>query len=111
MRRREVVALLGNGTLAWPLLAYAQQGARQIGVVLPNAVTTSNRERVFALALQYQLPAVYSYPYIGREGGLVSYGPDQPAQFREAAHYVDRILRGARPGDLPVQFPTGLLSS
>jgi putative ABC transport system substrate-binding protein len=52
------------------------------------------------------LPAVYSYPIYARTGGLLSYGPDNLALFRDVARHVDRILRGAKPGDLPVQQPT-----
>ena len=75
-------------------------------VVLPNGITVTNRERIFALAAQYRMPAVYSYPYFAKSGGLISYGVDPVAQFREAARYVDRILRGEKPADLPVQLPT-----
>jgi len=75
-------------------------------VVPPNGVTTPSREQIFALATHYRLPAIYSYPFFGRGGGLISYGVDTTAQFREAAVYVDRVLRGEKPGDLPVQLPT-----
>jgi putative ABC transport system substrate-binding protein len=57
-------------------------------------------------AAQNNVPAVYSQSDFVREGGLLSYGADQVDIFRRAASYVDRILRGAKPGDLPVQFPT-----
>jgi putative ABC transport system substrate-binding protein len=75
-------------------------------VVLPNGVTTPNREQIYALAERFHLPAVYAYPFFARGGGLLSYGVDTVAQFREAAVYVDRILRGEKPGNLPVQLPT-----
>jgi putative ABC transport system substrate-binding protein len=52
------------------------------------------------------IPAVYTFSYFARDGGLLSYGPDQVDNLRRAATYVDRVLRGAKPGDLPVQFPT-----
>src|SRR5215831_4624779 len=52
------------------------------------------------------IPAVYYASYFARDGGLLSYGPDLVDPFRRAASYVDRIVRGAKPGDLPVQFPT-----
>jgi putative ABC transport system substrate-binding protein len=60
---------------------------------------------IFAAA-RNKVPAVYSQPYFAREGGLLSYGPDRVDISRRAASYVDRILRGAKPGDLPVQLPT-----
>jgi len=75
-------------------------------VVVPNVVTVNNAERVQALAARYRLPAVYAYPYFARSGGLISYGVNAVAQFREAARYVDRVLRGEKPADLPVQQPT-----
>jgi putative tryptophan/tyrosine transport system substrate-binding protein len=53
-----------------------------------------------------RLPAVYAFPFFAREGGLISYGVDLPDQYRQAASYVDRILRGEKPADLPVQQPT-----
>jgi ABC-type uncharacterized transport system substrate-binding protein len=62
------------------------------------------RDKIIALAARYRLPAVYPYRYLVAEGGLVSYGVDIVEQFRGAASYIDRILRGAKAGDLPVQF-------
>jgi putative ABC transport system substrate-binding protein len=56
-------------------------------------------------AARNKIPAVYNLSEFARDGGLLSYGPDQVDLFRRAATYVDRILRGAKPGDLPVQFP------
>jgi putative ABC transport system substrate-binding protein len=58
------------------------------------------------LAARHKLPAVYYARFVASSGGLVSYGPDFVDQFRLAAHYVDRILRGEKPGDLPVQEPS-----
>jgi ABC-type uncharacterized transport system substrate-binding protein len=75
-------------------------------VVLSNGIAGANRERISALATRYRLPAVYSYPTYARSGGLISYGPDPILQFHDAAGYIDKILRGANPGDLPVQLPT-----
>jgi len=75
-------------------------------VVLSNAVAAANRGRIQSLAAQYRLPAVYSYPVYAQSGGLVSYGSDPVAQFHGAAGYIDKILRGEKPGDLPVQQPT-----
>ena len=59
-----------------------------------------------SLAARHQLPAVYPLPYFARSGGLMSYGPDSIDPYRRAAGYVDRILKGERPADLPVQEPT-----
>ncbi len=75
-------------------------------VVLPNAITVRHAGEIHALASRYRLPAIYSYPVYAKTGGLISYGSDPVVQFPEAARYVDRILRGERPGDLPVQQPT-----
>ena len=65
-----------------------------------------HRELIVALAARHRLPAVYAYRYPRRSGGLISYGPDQIDQYRRAAGYVDRILKGEKPADLPVQAPT-----
>jgi putative ABC transport system substrate-binding protein len=75
-------------------------------IVLPSVVTVSNRGLIIALMARYRLPAVYEFPVFAREGGLISYGIDIVAQFRQAASYVDRILKGAHPAELPVQEPT-----
>ena len=65
-----------------------------------------NRDRIIKLAAERQLPAIYFDRAFVTAGGLVSYGPDQTDQFRRAAGYVDRILKGEKPADLPVQKPT-----
>ena len=75
-------------------------------VVLPSPITIVNRGLIIALMARHHLPAVYPYPYFVREGGLVSYGSDPIVQFRQAASYVNQILKGAKPADLPVQQPT-----
>jgi putative ABC transport system substrate-binding protein len=74
-------------------------------VVEPDAYTVSNRRLIAELAARYRLPAVYTYREDAAVGGLVSYGPDTPDLFRRAASYVDRILKGEQPADLPVQQP------
>jgi len=77
------------------------------GIVLPpDTMTFVNRDLVVALAARYRLPAVYAFRPFVAAGGLMSYGIDIVDVFREAASYIDRILRGARPDDLPVQAPT-----
>jgi putative ABC transport system substrate-binding protein len=74
-------------------------------VVLPDPMTVINRDLVIALADRHRLPAVYPARYFVTAGGLMSYGTDRVEQMRPAAAYVDRILRGANPADLPVQAP------
>ena len=77
------------------------------GLVLPpDATTTAHRDLVVALAARYRLPAVYAWREFVTAGGLMSYGIDFVEQFRQTAFYVDRILRGNSPADLPVQAAT-----
>jgi putative tryptophan/tyrosine transport system substrate-binding protein len=75
-------------------------------VVLPNPVAVVHRELIAALATKHRLPAVYPYRYHVASGGLASYGVDIAALYRGAASYVDRILKGGKPAELPVQFAT-----
>ena len=75
-------------------------------IVTGTAGGSVYRELIIQLAAQHKLPAVYADSYIVAEGGLISYGTDRIDQFRQAANYVDRILRGEKPADLPVQAPT-----
>jgi putative tryptophan/tyrosine transport system substrate-binding protein len=75
-------------------------------IVIPSPITIRHRSRIIALAIERRLPAIYPYRFFAVEGGLASYGIDLPSTFGQAASYVDRILKGAKPGDLPVQLPT-----
>ena len=75
-------------------------------IVMPHPVTTANRDLILKMAAQVRLPAVYPFRYYVVEGGLMSYGIDTVDLFRRAAIYVDRILRGAKPRELPVQAPS-----
>jgi putative ABC transport system substrate-binding protein len=75
-------------------------------IVLPHPVNITNRALLVELTARLRLPAIYPYNYFPAAGGLISYGFDQIEQWRGAAGYVDRILRGAKPADLPVQAPT-----
>jgi putative tryptophan/tyrosine transport system substrate-binding protein len=75
-------------------------------IVLANRNTILHRKRIIAAASKHHLPAVYSYRYFVQDGGLVSYGADLLELYKRAASYVDRILKGERPADLPVQQPT-----
>ena len=75
-------------------------------VVMPDVFTTAHRPPIILAAARNNVPAVYPLSEFVRDGGLFSYGLDLIDNNRRAASYVDRILRGAKPGDLPVQFPT-----
>jgi putative ABC transport system substrate-binding protein len=73
---------------------------------MPDVFAPWHRVPIISAAARNNVPVVYYQSAFARDGGLLSYGPDQADAFRRAATYVDRILRGATPGDLPVQFPT-----
>jgi putative ABC transport system substrate-binding protein len=75
-------------------------------IVTASTLTAVHRKLIIALAARHRLPAVYPYRYHATNGGLISYGPDTTDPFRRAAGYVDRILKGEKPADLPVQAPT-----
>ena len=75
-------------------------------IVTGSASATVHRQRIIVLAALHKLPAVYPFRTYVTDGGLISYGPDTIDQFRRAASYVDRILKGEKPADLPVQAPT-----
>ena len=74
-------------------------------IVTPNGFTTNHPDGIAALAARHKLPAVYPFRYFVEAGGLISYGFEESDQYRRAATYVDRILKGAKPADLPVQAP------
>jgi putative tryptophan/tyrosine transport system substrate-binding protein len=74
-------------------------------IVLPDATTVGHRELIVALAARHRVPAIYAFRDIVVDGGLISYGIDVVEQYRQAAGYVDRILKGAKPAELPVQLP------
>jgi putative ABC transport system substrate-binding protein len=76
------------------------------GLVVADTFTNVHRAPIISAAARNNVPAVYRASLFARDGGLLSYGPDPVDNWRRAATYVDRILRGAKPGDLPVQFPT-----
>ena len=134
MRRREFITLLG-GAAAWPLAVRAKEPERirRVGmlvrvendaadieraiaavasmpnsamVLLPESTVVVNSDLIITLAARYRLPAVYNYKFQVRAGGLMSYGIVAADHYRQASLYVDQILRGAKPSDLPVQTPT-----
>jgi putative ABC transport system substrate-binding protein len=75
-------------------------------VVVSDSFTMAHRESIIALAAKYRIPAVYPARDFVNRGGLISYGIDEDDLFRQSASYVDRLLKGNKPGDLPVQAPT-----
>jgi putative ABC transport system substrate-binding protein len=75
-------------------------------IVTASSAAAIHRRRIIVLAARHRLPAIYFYRYFIKVGGLISYGPDLHDQYRRAAGYVDRILKGEKPADLPVQAPT-----
>jgi putative tryptophan/tyrosine transport system substrate-binding protein len=75
-------------------------------LVMPDVFNDANRELIIALAARAGVPATYPRPVFAESGGLIAYGADLREQFRQAAGYIDRILKGANPGDLPIQQPT-----
>ncbi|HET8876550.1 MAG TPA: ABC transporter substrate-binding protein [Casimicrobiaceae bacterium] len=75
-------------------------------LLVTDALTNLNRRRVLEFAAAHRIPAMYEYAYLVRDGGLISYGPDFDDMYRRAAVYVDRILKGAAPGELAIEQPT-----
>jgi putative ABC transport system substrate-binding protein len=86
--------------------AFARSGNGGL-IVTGSALAARHRDLIITLAARHKLPAVYSGRWFVADGGLVSYGPDYLDQYRRAAGYVDRILKGEKPADMPVQAPTG----
>jgi putative tryptophan/tyrosine transport system substrate-binding protein len=115
LRTIEAAAPSLRVTLSAAPVNHADEIARQIEpfvrepgggmIVLPSGLMINNGEKIAALAAQYRLPAIYSNDSFAESGGLVSYGVDSLDLYRRAAGYVDRILRGTKPADLPVQAP------
>jgi putative ABC transport system substrate-binding protein len=88
---------------AFAAITTAQAGGL---LVFPDPLTFSNQEAITKFALASKIPALYGAKEFVTIGGLMSYGPSYPAMFRRGAYYVDRILKGANPADLPVEQPT-----
>ncbi|HEU4342756.1 MAG TPA: ABC transporter substrate-binding protein, partial [Candidatus Binatia bacterium] len=93
-------AMIDNAFLAM------KTGHAQALVVIPSGAYIQHREHIIKLAVRNRLPAIYFQPILVESGGLMSYGPDFADEFRRLALYVDKILKGAKPADLPVQQPT-----
>jgi ABC-type uncharacterized transport system substrate-binding protein len=99
------VGVRDGGEIKRALAAFAR-GSNDGLIVLTTGLTLVHRELIISLAARHRLPAVYTDRTFVTGGGLISYGPDRMEHFRLAAGYVDRILKGAKPADLPVQQPT-----
>ena len=74
--------------------------------MLPDLFSAVNRDLIIALAAHYGVPASYAQDIFAQSGGLIAYGDDYAEEFRQAAGYIDRILKGEKPADMPVQAPT-----
>jgi putative tryptophan/tyrosine transport system substrate-binding protein len=74
-------------------------------IVTASGFAANHAPLIASIAVRHKLPSVYPFKYSAQAGGLISYGPDYPDQYRRAAGYVDRILKGEKPADLPVQAP------
>jgi putative ABC transport system substrate-binding protein len=99
------VGVRDAGEIEHGIAAFAQ-GSNGGLIVTASPLATARRDLIIALAARQKLPAVYYERFFAAAGGLISYGPDFVDQYRRAASYVDRILKGAKPAELPVQAPT-----
>jgi ABC-type uncharacterized transport system substrate-binding protein len=87
------------------MTAMKKEGVRTL-IVQPGPFTFRQRDRLIDSAMRYRLATIHAFPQAARDGALIAYGPDHADLFRRAASYVDRILKGTRPADLPVEQPT-----
>jgi len=99
------VDVVGGGGIEQSVAAFSGQPDGGL-IVTPHRYTLANRQSIIALAARHRLPAMYPLRIFAAKGGLISYGFDVIDQWRGPATYVDRILRGEKPGELPVQAPT-----
>ena len=100
-----LVGLHDNALVERAIAELAHSGNGGI-IALRLSEVISQRKLIINLATRYRLPAIYPLRIFADDGGLIAYGPDTVDQFRLAASYVDRIVKGEKPGDLPVQAPT-----
>jgi len=100
------VGVRDAGEIERAITAFARGPNGGLILVGPTSSVQRHRDLILTLAARHRLPAVYSNRIFVTSGGLISYGPDSVDQYRLAARYVDRILKGERPADLPVQAPT-----
>jgi putative tryptophan/tyrosine transport system substrate-binding protein len=99
------IAVRDAGEIEQAVAAFARSANGGL-IVTASSLVVPHRDLIFTLAARYHLPALYPFRFYATDGGLASYGPDSVDQFRRAAEYVDRILKGEKPADLPVQAPT-----
>jgi putative ABC transport system substrate-binding protein len=99
------LAVARNTTEIEAALAVVSRDAESGLIIMPDLFTTNHRELIVRLAAQHRLPAIYPFRYFATGGGLMSYGIDIVDLFRRAAVYVDKVLRGANPSELPIQQP------
>jgi putative ABC transport system substrate-binding protein len=104
--RLDVLRLPARGDEFAGAFQTAARGRIQALFVLDDTALTRRRGQILDLAAAHSLPVVSRYRDFAEAGGLIAYGPNLPAVYRRAAYYVDRILKGAKPGDLPVEQPT-----
>ena len=102
----ETVAPVNNSGEVESVIAAQAREPNGGFIVMPDSFTDAHRAEIISLAARYALPAVYPFHYWAEDGGLLSYGVDQIDNFQRAAIYADRILKGEKPGDLPVQAPS-----
>lgn len=105
LKVKMIAAPIHNPAEIEVVMAQLSQGPDTGLLVMPDIFVLAHRQEIVALAAQFRLPAVYTYRLFPAGGGLMSYGTDLGDLFRRAASYVDRILKGERPSDLPVQMP------
>jgi putative ABC transport system substrate-binding protein len=96
-----------DGGIEQTIAGFTRESSRGL-IVTASPSAFRRRELIVALAARRRLPAVYSVRAFVADGGLISYGPDEIDQYRQAAGYIDRILKGEKPANLPVQHPTKL---
>jgi putative tryptophan/tyrosine transport system substrate-binding protein len=99
------ISVRGAGEIEHEIDTFAHQSNGGL-ITLGSPVTLAHRELIIRLAARHRLPGIYTTRYFVEDGGLMSYGPDRVDLYQRAAGYVDRILKGEKPGDLPVQAPT-----
>ena len=95
-----------NATEIERAIAAIAQETNSALIVLPSVPALMHRDLIISLADRYRLPAIYPFSVFTREGGLISYGVDLADVYRRAASYIDLVLRGTKPGELPIQLPT-----